>query len=83
MSAHRFTSRTGACTIPSGGIVHEPVHEDAGGMHIVGVDLARGQHRLFDLRDGDARRHRHDGIEIALRRPELQVAGGVAARRRE
>ncbi len=60
-----------------GGMPDHAVHEDAGGMDLVGIDRADRQNVLFDLDQGGARRHRHHGIEVALRAAELQIAEAV------
>src|SRR6266851_41512 len=57
--------------------VHDALDEDPGRVNLVGVDLA-GLDQVLDLGDGDARRRRHDRIEITRRLAIDEVALGVA-----
>src|SRR5439155_17240350 len=43
--------------------LEDAVHEDARGVHVIGIDGADVDD-LFDLRDGDAARGRHHRIEV-------------------
>src|SRR5262247_2125212 len=54
----------------------EALHEDAGRVHVVGVQRAGG-HDLLDLRDRDARGHGHHRVEVARGAAVDEVAGLV------
>src|SRR3954451_22584163 len=57
--------------------VHDALHEDAGRVDVVGIDLA-GLDEVLDLGDGDAGRGRHDWVEVARRLAVDEVALGIA-----
>src|SRR5262245_40030729 len=53
------------------------LHEDSGGMHGIGVELARWDER-FNFRDGDGGGSRHHRIEVARGTPVDQIAVMIA-----
>src|SRR5690606_17041114 len=55
----------------------DPVYEDAGEVHLVGVQLA-GLDQLRGLADGDPARHRCGRVEVARGLAEDEVAVAVA-----
>src|SRR5688572_29607977 len=59
------------------GIMHDALHEDAGGVDLVGLDLA-GLNQVLDLCDRDLAGRRHDGIEVARSLAIDEVAFAVA-----
>src|ERR1700676_1814218 len=57
--------------------LHDALHEDAGQMHLLGIDRA-WLDELLDLRDRDLARHRAERVEVARRLVKDQVAVAVA-----
>src|SRR5690606_21331209 len=55
----------------------DPVDEDTGEVHLVGVQLA-GLDELLDLRDGDPAAHRGERVEVARGLAEDEIAVPVA-----
>jgi hypothetical protein len=49
-------------------------------MHIIGIYRAGGQDIFFYFDNGGLRRHRHQGIEIALAAMEAKIARGIRPR---
>src|SRR5262245_42552450 len=58
----------------------DALHEDAGQVHAVGLQLARLD-QLLDLGDGDSTGHRAQRVEVACGVAEHEVAVAVAAPR--
>src|SRR4051812_46090409 len=56
---------------------YQPVHVDTRHMNLIRVQLPCRDNVVFHFNNGDTSGHRHDGVKIALRQPELQVAKGV------
>ena len=65
--------------MPSAGDPDDAVYADAGGVDVVGVHVAEGDDFFLDLHQGYAGGHCHDGVEVSLGEPVLEVAEGVAA----
>src|SRR5450432_190297 len=57
--------------------VHDALDEDPRRVDVVGIDLA-GRDEMLDLGDGEARRRRHDRVEIARRLAIDEIALGIA-----
>src|SRR6185503_14424126 len=60
-----------------GRVVHDALHEDAGGVNVVRVDLA-GLDQVLDLGDRNLAGSRHDRVEVARGLPVDEVALSVA-----
>ena len=71
----RFSIRLSAAC--SGVSAHHPLHEDAGGVDVVRVELA-GLDELLDLGDRDPPAHRGERVEVARRVAVDEVAVPVA-----
>src|SRR6476619_3259023 len=78
-----FRSRTGRVLLDPlvgrllGGQRDDPLHEDPGRVHVVGVELA-GLAEVLDLGDGDLAAHRGQRVEVARGVAVDEVAVTVA-----
>src|SRR5438270_418906 len=63
--------------LAAGADLHDALHEDAGQMHLLGIERAR-LHELLDFRDRDLAGHRAQRVEVARRFVEHEVAVTVA-----
>src|SRR5262245_23869467 len=56
---------------------YTPGDVDARHMNLIRVQCPCRDNVVFHFDNGDTGGHRHDGVEIALRQPELQIAERV------
>src|SRR5882762_4248472 len=74
---NRYSPDAAATTPRAGRDLEQPVHQEPGGMHVVGIDGAHRQNVFLDLDHRDPGGHRHDRVEVALRVPETEIARSV------
>src|ERR1044072_2126000 len=63
--------------LPGAPQLDDALDEDAGGMDVIGIDLASGP-QMFDFCNGNLRGGRHDRVKIPRGLAIDQIASGVA-----